>query len=889
MYRTSPLRALVTGRAVIRDDLATALGDAGSAVVVTGDAGMGASTLLRTLPSALNRVLGIPVPTTVVSGIQGLSSVPYGALSLAFPSQSSEFADADAVTAAAIALAALTSGAAGTASSQRAVLIIIDAAHALDAQSAAALSLVIHSGQVRAALSLRSGCDLPAGLEDALRGRVARRRTLAALDDADSAELLNTELGAPLDPESSALLTTLGAGHPFFLSGLARSLLSSSAIRVGGSQAIWVDRSALPSTVAELVAADISRLDQDQTRVVHLVALGGALPERHLPGDVPDGVVDGLVRTGLLRRLAGPPNTEQPRAHTNTAGRPGPAVLVPAHPLIGEAVRARMSADAQLTSAELLVTGLTTDPDVPDTTVRAVVMTLIDHSRTAPIPLLMRALEHAIESNAHDHVLRIEAVLQSSRDNSDARLSESEEHRLVIERVTALRLLGDPAAARAARAAAWVAMDTATDEDTVSLAQLDSEVELCLGDDPRAAIRALDAVRYRLTTERGRALLSRSRVLQLSYAGYAADARAEYATLRDQPLSTTDRLPLTGAISLLRAQRGNAAGARRLCRDGIVHTSLSASHFAVLRSEIGMAWIFCEYLSGRRFTADWLYARGTAVAQRERSGPAQNENTVNLGTGIFHLYHGSWREAATHLERASAGFTRYDPHGFGAQSEAGLALALAALGNADGARDALGRSLRTPLRANRIIEGPIRHHRLLARLWLAEDNLAEDAEDLIQFGRDNDLGLIELFGIHCWFLNGTDDPSVRSALHTRAIELAAPMNAPVAAAILAHLDEMSGGTVTRTGAAARALARLGLIVPQTLSTGDLTAREREVGQAAALGYSSKAIANTLSLSRRTVDTHLGRVFQKLGVNDRDGLLLLIEQAGAQRTRGSDER
>jgi DNA-binding CsgD family transcriptional regulator len=60
----------------------------------------------------------------------------------------------------------------------------------------------------------------------------------------------------------------------------------------------------------------------------------------------------------------------------------------------------------------------------------------------------------------------------------------------------------------------------------------------------------------------------------------------------------------------------------------------------------------------------------------------------------------------------------------------------------------------------------------------------------------------------------------------------------------------------------------------------LTRREREVALLAAQGLASKAIAETLFLSVRTVDNHLQRAYEKLGVSGRDELAGLIDQLGA---------
>jgi len=51
----------------------------------------------------------------------------------------------------------------------------------------------------------------------------------------------------------------------------------------------------------------------------------------------------------------------------------------------------------------------------------------------------------------------------------------------------------------------------------------------------------------------------------------------------------------------------------------------------------------------------------------------------------------------------------------------------------------------------------------------------------------------------------------------------------------------------------------------------LTAREREVALLAGSGVRSREISERLHLSTRTVDTHLARVYRKLGVNGREEL------------------
>ena len=58
----------------------------------------------------------------------------------------------------------------------------------------------------------------------------------------------------------------------------------------------------------------------------------------------------------------------------------------------------------------------------------------------------------------------------------------------------------------------------------------------------------------------------------------------------------------------------------------------------------------------------------------------------------------------------------------------------------------------------------------------------------------------------------------------------------------------------------------------------LTNREREVITLVAKGLSDKQIANELQISRRTVQTHISRIFVKLGVNNRVGAVTFFLDA-----------
>jgi len=62
----------------------------------------------------------------------------------------------------------------------------------------------------------------------------------------------------------------------------------------------------------------------------------------------------------------------------------------------------------------------------------------------------------------------------------------------------------------------------------------------------------------------------------------------------------------------------------------------------------------------------------------------------------------------------------------------------------------------------------------------------------------------------------------------------------------------------------------------------LTERELEIVRLVASGYKNKEVGNTLTISERTVKTHLTNIFQKLGVRDRVGLVMYALRHGLTR-------
>jgi DNA-binding CsgD family transcriptional regulator len=106
-----------------------------------------------------------------------------------------------------------------------------------------------------------------------------------------------------------------------------------------------------------------------------------------------------------------------------------------------------------------------------------------------------------------------------------------------------------------------------------------------------------------------------------------------------------------------------------------------------------------------------------------------------------------------------------------------------------------------------------------------------------------------------------------------------------------------GHRMIRSAAAGLLTAAGGRLHPRAGgASGPLTAAERRVAEHAAAGATNREISQELFISVRTVETHLSKVYRKLGVSSRDEMALALREIGtpgspvtAGGERGDDDR
>jgi DNA-binding NarL/FixJ family response regulator len=149
-----------------------------------------------------------------------------------------------------------------------------------------------------------------------------------------------------------------------------------------------------------------------------------------------------------------------------------------------------------------------------------------------------------------------------------------------------------------------------------------------------------------------------------------------------------------------------------------------------------------------------------------------------------------------------------------------------------------------------------------------------------------------------WFLDAfaADDGVELDRVAGAMAELGANLFGAEAAAAAAAAHRRAGSTRRRSASQARSIelracctdVRTPLLAEPEVMV-DLTAREREVAELAAVGWSSREIAASLGRSVRTVENHLQRAYDKLGVTGRSDLAAVFGRSPTDATTTTEIR
>jgi DNA-binding CsgD family transcriptional regulator len=756
------------------------------------------------------------------------------------------------------------------------LVVLVDDAQHLDNSSAvlvhqlaldpcAFLVLTVRSGQTRA----------PDAITSLWKDEVVARIDLAPLTKEQVAELLAAVLGGPVTGAALQAVWEKTLGNPLFLRELLAATLASGALIQRG--AIWDLAGPLEvgGRVGELAEYRMAGLDDPARAVIEMIAVGGSLPLEIVTERFPADAIQRAEESGFLR-------IED-------------SVAMMDHPVYGDVVRAGLG--AMRTAA---VKGEVADAmaSAPATTVDPVLRATlaVDAGATIPPDLLVDATNLAFErgdlvlaerlsraavdagGGARPQLLLADAlrrqergpesiaVLEQIEPNDDAQRADV----AMLMLMNQLWCLGDVEAGRAAMlqaaqmpdpdgrlrvAAAWASFQNFMGDPRQAL----TIVRPCL-DEPRIAPFAL----LGLFSALGPAL---------AFSGQADEAMAVAARAFEPGLQEFDEIPAAASW----------AGATMLLTQ----------------------WL-CGFLTEARAMATGAYEGSLGFGQEAaRAFTAATLGCIALETG-----HASDAFDWFVEGRAASAHPGADIQGAGVISRAGMARVLAQRGDLDGARAVLPHAS-----AIGVHQGWTRPYVEITSAWIAAGagdlsgarvELQRSADRATESGMAcfEVMALLDLARV-----DGAAEAAPRLRELSETVEgpradLAARYATALAAADAALLDELSvafeacgmcvlaaeaashaGDAHERAGLVARAhaaRARARRLVAESpgaespalrLDAGPpaLTRREREIAGLAARGLTSQQIAEMLTLSKRTVDVHLGNVYAKLGISSRRDL------------------
>jgi DNA-binding CsgD family transcriptional regulator len=768
------------------------------------------------------------------------------------------------------------------------LVLFVDDLQLLDTTSATFVGQLVDADLVFLVATVRADEPLPPGL-DALwhRARV-RRIDLDDLDRAALDTLLHLVLHGPVEASTVSELWTASRGNVLFVRELVIGAIEGG--RLVHQHGVWRLVGALVTTprLQELVATRLHALEPAAADAVERLAVWEPTGLSMLEDVVGEGCLELLDRAGLLTV-----RTEDRRQTVTLA-----------HPLYGEILRARMPA---LTRRRLLLEHAERIDALGarrrEDPIRSAIARL-EASGSADAQLLVRAARLARYGYDFANVERLgraalrdgmtpEIGLLLGEALHELRAFEEADH--VLTAATEAAHAKDPLLVHIteihARNVMWglarpedaieinrLARDRVSDPRGREELTLSEAVLLTYSGRPLDALDVLESMGP-LSDPRARALRAVAEIPALIAAGRPATAAeaASVAFVEHSALPDQIAIPRPGVHMLTRVYALAECG--RL-DDAVALGTAAYEAIPATAPPDALMWLSfqlgrCALLGGKAETARrWL---GEALARCDAEASIGPSRLVLSALATAHAVLGDAAAAAATVgeldRRPPFPFTR-------PEQELGRAWALAAAGDLAGARRTLLAAADLAAATGyRATEAWILHD--VARLGDAAS--VADRLDALRSICEGDL--IDAYADHAAAaVAGRAEALVDTA--DRFERIGARLLAAEAATEAARAYQRQGNRRAATalmvratalgqaceGARTPALTALDMVVP-------LTSRERDIATLAAQGVASKAIADRLFLSVRTVNNHLQSVYSKLGVTGRRQLASAMDPTG----------
>ncbi len=845
--------------------------DRARGVVVAGVAGVGKSRLAAE-GAARAQAQGLAVERAFAT--RASASIPFGAVAhLLSPDTSVPPPDRLGLVREVVDTLTRRSG------GRRAVLVVDDA-HLLDEGTAALVLHLAVRGTAFVIATVRAGEPCPDAVTALWKDHHAPRLDLQALSREEVRSLLENGLAGAVSGRLARWVYERSQGNPLFACELTVGGMTAGGI--GEKDGIWrLSREPPPSPrLTELLRARMAGISEPERRGLALIALGEPLDIDILGRLVGPGVLGRLEASGLAR--------VQQDGHRFAVAAGHPLFADLARRDLGEAVGRELRgalADAMQARGEL----------APADLVRVAVLQL-DAGLTAGPGVLAAAAAHAYRAFDFELAIRLAAAARDQGGGMPAilTLAQALRGRNRADEAESLLAATEPEAA-------------AAPDDNYLFTRLGTLL-WGIGDQPGAAALVERAVGWS-TSGTWRSHVRIARAMVLTAAGRFREASELAAPLAEDPQAdavTRGRAATSLVFALLLSGRTVAAG--RVAEAAMSAPTGPTGRTVDWRPLLGWAAVRLE--SGRGLGAleerlTQLHAAAEEAQDEELAGIAgylSGETALRCGRPVTA---GRWLSGAVrHLDSS-------DPRGLLPAALAMQARAAALEGDRASAEEGLSRARRA---AAARVQGR------------AETYELERAEVAVALARGD---LTRARGLSLRYADESGEAALHQAemLHEavraghpagqvsdRLAELAERSDGALTARLAAHARALAARDVTalergveefadlgllllaaETAAEASVTAtRKGLIAPArrlaarshaladrcegirtpilaSVKTIDLTPRELEIALLASGNLSNREIADRLVVSPRTVETHIYRAMDKLGVSRRQDL------------------
>ena len=766
------------------------------------------------------------------------------------------------------------------------VVICVDDAARLDDLTTFVVHQIVRRGTAKLVITIRDGDEVPAATQEILKAGQFAKLVLRPLPREEAETLVSEALGGGLEPDSAERLWALTRGNVLYLRNIVESEVAEGRLVQHGGAWIWTGAPVMPPDLVELVETRIGGLPAAVSEVVDILAVAEPLDIDVLTTITSQAAVEDAETRGLII--------------LQTRVGDGIAVRL-AHPLYGEVRRTR-AAKTRLRRLRGLIAQNLVIPDADEDVHSVVRRSALQLESDLPAdPRLFTAAAQGAVSLA-DMALAdrlAEAAIRAGA-GAEAYFIRSWALAWINPREAEAVLAGIPS-------------DHLTEEEQVLRAGYRFAGLLWGLADPDGAKLVLDEV---APAASGR---TRDWMDALYVMYWAAMARPRAALRSAESLDLREVPPLMGAASswALGVAYGDAGCVGRAL------ATFQEGYDIVTRSGQGA---HLRYLIGDRHLGT-LLQYGLVNDAQSLAGQLQAQAEDLPGgahllcaaiTGRAAL--GAGRPAEAHALLGpviEAFFATGDVNGLGYRFQISDTIALAMLGEIDSAAAAFHHLEQHTYRSYGFVE----YERELARAWVetsqgmvtaaidiclsagkAAQRNGQFAAEVVclqtatQFG-DRSCGerLHELASVvegprsglaarWATALRAGDAAELAglSGEFDRLGDLVAAVDCAAHAAVACRHLERRGSALTWSSRAEALAARHHLVTPALRQAGDrlpLTDREREIVTLLGRRLSTPAIADRLTLSRRTVENHIYRAMAKTGVANREELASLISLTG----------